>query len=185
MDSKRIRFGLVCRNTSFITADMLPSLRVRSLECALLAEKQFVVFTVEKPIKACDVLKSIDEFNGSATEPLTLEKFNEDDESMIVLFEKGQRFLQHPFYAAIQEVRDSSSTSGGEEPKIWEWTADGVPDSSRHHHNSKRVVGELASDLVEDSILPSAPKRARAVPKSTEVMLLLLLLSLCVCFLLS
>jgi hypothetical protein len=151
MDTKHIRFGFVCRNASFVTADMLPSLHVKSMECALTGDKQFVVFTVEKPIRACDVVKAVEEFNANGTVPVTLEKFN-DSEDMIVVFEKGQRYLQHPFYSVIQEAKNS------DQPQIWEWTSDGVPESMR----SKRVAGDLVSDLVEDSILPSAPKRDRS-----------------------
>jgi hypothetical protein len=90
-----------------------------------------------------------------------LEKFQES-EDLIVTFEKGQRFLQHPFYAVIQEVK-KMPVGEGETPKIWEWTVNGIPESLRH----KRVVGELSSDLVDDSIFPSAPKRDRSSKADT------------------
>lgn len=158
MDSKRIRFGFICRNASFVTADMLAPVRVRGMECALSDEgKQYVMFTAEKPTRARDVLKAVDEFNAEATDPLSVEKFDGCDD-MIVTFEKGQMYMQHPFYIAIQEVKDQSVSEGGDAPsssKVWQWTADGIPDSMRH----KRVAGDLVSDLVEDAILPSAPKR--------------------------
>lgn len=184
MDSKRIRFGFVCGHTNFVNAEMLPSIRIQSMECALASNgKQYVVFTVSKPMKACDVLKSIHEFNEKATEPLVLEPFKVDgmaeDASglMIVTFEKGQRFLQHPFYAIIQELKIQDGRESSSSPKVWEWTADGMPVSSRH----KRVVGELVSDLVQDAILPSAPKRGRGGHKNAaqEVIQLLLLRFYC------
>ena len=160
MESKRIRFGFVCSNANPFSYEMLPSLRMRSMECALSGDKQFVVFTVEKPVKACDVLKAIEGFNSGAGESaLNLEKF-QDSEDFIVTFEKGQRFLQHPFYSVIQEVKKAPVVEG-EAQRIWEWSIDGIPESMRH----KRVAGELSSDLVEDSIVPSAPKRDRTGPK--------------------
>ena len=161
MESKRIRFGFVCSNANPFSSEMLPSLRMRSMECAISGEKQFVVFTVEKPVKACDVLRAIEGFNSGAgvESPLNLEKF-QDSEDFIVTFEKGQRFLQHPFYSVIQEVRRAPSVEG-EARRIWEWSVDGIPESVRH----KRVAGELSSDLVDDSIFPAAPKRDRAGPK--------------------
>jgi hypothetical protein len=168
MDTKRIRFGFVCRNASFVTADMLSPVRVRSMECALSADgRQFVVFTVEKPIRACDVLKAVDAFNAEASDPITLEKFDGSDD-MIVTFEKGQRYMQHPFYAVIQETKDQSVTEGCEASKVWEWSADGIPESMRH----KRVAGELVSDLVEDSIVPSASKRERGAVKAVVEVIL-------------
>lgn len=172
MDTKRTRFGFVCGNTSFVTADMLPSLRVKSMECVLTAnKKQFVVFTVEKPVRASDVLKSIEGFNSSSSTPLTLEKFNEDDVCMIVTFEKGQRFMQHPFYSIVQEVKeDSSNDPEMRASKVWEWTAtfnNSMPSASKQ---KKRVVDELASDLVEDAILPSASKRERNGPKPSPLL---------------
>jgi hypothetical protein len=165
MDSKRIRFGFVCSSATPFTIEMLSSLRVRSMECALSGERQFVIFTVEKPMKGVDVLKAITDFNaGCEGGALNLEKFQES-EDLIVTFEKGQRFLQHPFYAVIQEVK-KMPVGEGETPKIWEWTVDGIPESLRH----KRVVGELSSDLVDDSIFPSAPKRDRnSKADTTEV----------------
>ena len=165
MDSKRIRFGFVCSSATPLTIEMLSSLHVRSMECALSGEHQFVIFTVEKPMKGVDVLKAITDFNAGCVEgALKLEKFQES-EDLIVTFEKGQRFLQHPFYALIQEVK-KMPVGEGETPKIWQWTVDGIPESLRH----KRVVGELSSDLVDDSIFPSAPKRDRiSKADTTEV----------------
>ena len=162
MDSKRIRFGFVCSSATPFTIEMLSSLHVRSMECALSGERQFVIFTVEKPMKGVDVLKAITAECGEGA--LNLEKFQES-EDLIVTFEKGQRFLQHPFYAVIQEVK-KMPVGEGETPKIWEWTVDGIPESLRH----KRVVGELSSDLVDESIFPSAPKRDRnSKADTTEV----------------
>ena len=157
MDSKRIRFGFVCSNASPFTVEILSSLRVRSIECALSGERQFVIFTAEKPMKGVDVLKAITDFNAECGEErmVNLETF-QDSKDLIVTFEKGQRFLQHPFYAVIQEAK-KAPVGEGEAPKSWEWTHDGIPESLRH----KRAVGELSSDLVDDSIFPSAPKRDR------------------------
>jgi hypothetical protein len=170
MDSKRIRFGFVCRNASFVTADMLAPLCVRGMECALSAEgRQYVMFTTEKPTRARDVLKVVDAFNAEAAAPLSIEKFDGCDD-MIVTFEKGQLFMQHPFYTAIKEIKDQSVSEGGDasSSKVWEWTADGIPDSMRH----KRVAGELVSDLVDDAILPSAPKRERKRVKAVAEVVL-------------
>jgi hypothetical protein len=82
---------------------------------------------------------------------------------MIVTFEKGQRFMQHPFYVVIQEAKKVPIVEG-ESPIVWEWTVDGIPESMRH----KRVAGELLSDLVDDSIFPSSNKRERN-SKESEV----------------
>ena len=159
MESKRIRLGFVCSNANPFSSDMLPSLSMRSMECVLLGEKQYVIFTVEKPVRVCDVLKAIEGFNSGAGElALKLEKF-QDNEELIVKFEKGQRFMQHPFYTLIQEAKKIPVVEG-EPQRIWEWGVDGIPGSVRH----KRVAGELTSDLVEDSILPSDPKRSTGPP---------------------
>ena len=172
MESKRIRFGFVCSNANPFSSDMLPLLRMRSMECAFSGDKQFVVFTVEKPVKACDVLRVIEGFNSSAGEAaLSLEKF-QDSEDFIVTFEKGQRFLQHPFYAVIQAVKKVPSVEG-EAQRIWEWSIDGIPESVRH----KRVAGELSSDLVDDSIFPAAPKRDRTGPKQDIAKVCVILVS--------
>ena len=82
MDSKRIRFGFVCSNASPFTVEILSSLRVRSIECALSGERQFVIFTVEKPMKGVDVLKAITDFNTECGEErmLNLEKNANEDE---------------------------------------------------------------------------------------------------------
>jgi hypothetical protein len=163
MESKRIRFGFVCGNANPVTSDALACIRVRSMEGALCESKQYVIFTVEKPMKACDVLKALDEFNANAGEAaVNLEKFK-DSEDMIVTFEKGQRFMQHPFYVVIQEAKKVPIVEG-ESPIVWEWTVDGIPESMRH----KRVAGELLSDLVDDSIFPSSNKRERN-SKESEV----------------
>lgn len=157
MESKRIRFGFVCGNANPVTSDALASIRVRSMEGALCESKQYVVFTVEKPMKACDVLKALEVFNANTGEEtaVALEKFKDSDD-MIVTFEKGQRFLQHPFYVVIREAK-KVPIAEGESPIVWEWTVDGIPESMRH----KRVAGELLSDLVDDSIFPSSQKRER------------------------
>jgi hypothetical protein len=139
------------------------------------------VFTVDKAVRASDVLKSIEMHNSTASEPLSIEKFNENDECAIVTFEKGQRFLQHPFYAVMREVEEEEENAGGSaeggdsDPtqssgtkKYCKWTADGATTDSRV---KKRVFGELASDLVQDSILPTLTKRSRGGKKSTEVMI--------------
>ena len=163
MESKRIRFGFVCSNATPFSSDMLPSLAMRSMECVLSGEKQFVVFTVEKPIRMCDVLRAIEAFNSGAGEAaLKLVRFQESAD-LIVTFEKGQRFMQHPFYVVIQEAKKAPVVEG-EPQRIWEWSVDGIPESVRH----KRVAGELTSDLVGDAILPSAPKRSSPGGKPME-----------------
>ena len=182
MDTKRIRFGFLLRDKKgFFAADTLPSLRIRTIECALSADgRQFVVLTVENPIKASDVLKAVEMFNTSipnksaeevvvVTEEeeeksaLKIEKFMECD--IIVTFEKGQRFLQHPFYAVINEAKTCLIPSvillneGEVSPSkaYWEWSFDGAPVSHRY----KRMSGELASAFVEDAISPSSAKRVK------------------------
>ena len=166
MDTKRIRFGFMCNNSNFFAADTLPSLRVRTIECALSNGKQFVVFTVEIPIKASDVLKAVELFNAEQNEsPLTLENFM-DGGDIIITFEKGQRFLQHPFYAVIHEAKRISQNiavvaADGDiippPPLVSEWSFDGIPVSHRY----KRMSGELASAFVEEAISPSSVKRTK------------------------
>jgi len=169
MDTKRIRFGFVCENTtSFFAADTLPSLHIKTIECALSNDKQYVIFTVESPIRASDVLKAVDVFNATPdVSPLTLVKFMDGD--IIITFEKGQRFLQHPFYAVIHEAKCLSQNEADGEPspppRVWEWSFDGVPVSHRY----KRMSGELASALVQDSISPSSVKRAKGVKTAKTV----------------
>jgi hypothetical protein len=157
MDSKRIRFGFVCSNAKIVSSEMLPALTVKSIECAVLDGRQFVVFTVDKSIKVSDVIVSMNEYNSKAEEQLKLETFDGCDS--IITFEKGPRYLHHPFYAVIHEAKNSV---GVEPQRFWEWTADGVSDSRK----CKRVVSELASELVDESITPSAEKRERTSAKS-------------------
>ena len=150
MDTKRIRFGFVCSNaTPPITLDTLAPLVPRSVECALLGEKQFVVFTVDKSARACDILAAVTGLG------LELEKFEGCDE-LIVTFEKGQRYLQHPFYRLVQGVRqeDAANSVVDAPQRFWQWVSDGTEPVKR-----KRLAGELASDLVDEAITPSAPKR--------------------------
>lgn len=157
MDSKRIRFGFVCSNEKIVSSDMLPALAVKSMECALLDGRQFVVFTVDKSIKVSDVMDAMKEYNSNAEEQLKLETFDGCDS--IITFEKGPRYLHHPFYAVIHEAKNSV---GVEPQRFWEWTADGVSDTKK----CKRVVSELVSELVDESITPSAEKRERTASKS-------------------
>lgn len=155
MDTKRIRFGFVCSTTTPpVTSEMLCSIGIRSMECALHEDKQFVVFTVDKPTRASDVLSSLQD-------GFCLEKFDGCDD-LIVTFEKGQRYLQHPFYVVVQGVK-SAAVEDDASPRYWQWISDGEP------VKRKRVVGELASDLVEESINPSATKRERVGYKQSEV----------------
>jgi hypothetical protein len=156
MDTKRIRFGFMCSNATPVTSEMLCSVGVRSVECALNGEKQFVVITMDKPMRASDVLSSL-------KDGLCLEKFENCDD-LIVTFEKGQRYLQHPFYVVVQGVK-SAATEDDATLRYWQWVSDGEP------VKRKRVVGELLSDLVEESINPSAPKRERvgSKEKNSEV----------------
>ena len=166
MDTKRMRYGFVCSNaTGPLKADMFPSLVVRSIEAALSGERLFVVLAVEKAVKAQDVLSAVSNFNASAGEDakICLEKF-EDCQDTIITFDKGQLYLQHPFYVIVQGIRSSARVEG-EPPRFWEWTSDSTQLKKR-----KRVAEELDSDLVVESISPSAPKRERS-SKTIEVVL--------------
>jgi hypothetical protein len=133
--------------------------------------KQYVVLTVEKAVRASDVLHSVAAFNTNVADEaarLCLEQFG-DCQDMIVTFEKGQRYLQHPFYLIVQGVKSSVGVEG--EPQMfWEWTSDGKSEPVKR----KRVTGELLSDLVEDSINPSAPKRERGSKSDTVEVILAL-----------
>jgi hypothetical protein len=82
---------------------------------------------------------------------LCLEKFD-GCEDLIITFEKGQQYVHHPFYVVIQGVTSGSSDEDAT-PRFWQWESDGSP------VKRKRVASELASDLVEDAIIPSALKR--------------------------
>ena len=64
---------------------------------------------------------------------------------------------------ALQAVKLSPSIEG-EPRKFWEWTPDGQPVKILH---KKRVVSELVSDLVEESISPAASKRERTSKAET------------------
>ena len=168
MDTKRIRFGFLCSDaTSPVTSDMLPSIGLRSLECAMFEGKQYVMLTVDKAVRASDVLHSVAAFNTNVADEaarLNLEQFG-DSQDLIVTFEKGQRYLQHPFFLIFQGVK---SLVGIEPQMFWEWTSDGKSEPMKR----KRATGELISDLVEDAINPSASKRERGSKTDTVEVIL-------------
>ena len=131
---------------------------------AMSGGKQYVVLTVDKAVRASDVLHSVAAFNTNVADEaarLNLEQFG-DSQDLIVTFEKGQRYLQHPFFLIFQGVKSSVRVEG-EPQTFWEWTSDGKSEPMKR----KRVTGELISDLVEDAINPSASKRERGSKTDT------------------
>ncbi len=142
-----------------VTSDMLLSIGLRSMECALYEDKQYVIMTVSKSMKGSDVMAALVDAG------LCLEKFDGFDD-LILTFEKGQQYVHHPFYAVMQGVKSGSSSEDAT-PRFWQWESDGSP-SKR-----KRVASELASDLVEDAIIPSAPKREHGPIKADAEVILL------------
>jgi hypothetical protein len=163
MDTKRIRFGFVCSNALPVTLEMLGPLGPRSVEYALVGEKQHIVLTVDKSMRASNILDAVRSIG------LELEKFEGCDD-FIVTFEKGQRFLAHPFYRLVQTVRQEDAVVNNDmdaAQRFWQWVSDGTTEPVKR----KRLAGELASDLVEDAITPSAPKREHGSVKSKVVSL--------------
>jgi hypothetical protein len=59
MDTKRIRFGFLCSSGTSVTSEMLVSIGLRSMECALSGDKQYVIITVSKSMKGNDVMAAL------------------------------------------------------------------------------------------------------------------------------
>jgi hypothetical protein len=161
---KRVRIGFVCSDATCcpVSADMFPSLCLQNIECALSEGKVFAVLTVDKGVESSDVLKAVDEFNARGEPKLLLEKFGDCQENVVVL-EKGQRYMHNPLYLVVQAAKLSPRTEG-EPQKFWEWTPESQSVKNMHR---KRVVSELVSDLVEESICPAASKRERSSKAET------------------
>ena len=85
---------------------------------------------------------------------------------LVAVFDKGHAFQSHEIFRVIHTAR--LSTMMVHAPPVpgdfvvedvpfgfWSWSSPQTPDSPLH----KRAISELTSDLVEDSIKPSASKR--------------------------
>ena len=99
--------------------------------------------------------------------------------SLVAVFDKGHSFQSHEISRMIHmaklshlqvqpppivgESRVRDAAFENQPSSYWSWTSSRVPDSTVR----KRAIDELASDLVEGSIKPSAQKRMSPAPKDT------------------
>jgi len=152
--SKRIRFGMVYEGArpAMDSSGFLKELGVVDAEGAEKDGQQFILFTVLKPRRTCEVQQAVDAYNSGSSEGIRLVQFGGEQQE-VVTFERGHKFQLHPIY---QTIRVADAAKDG---SFWAWSSSGVA-GDVNNKKRRRVINELESDLVEASIAPSAPKRA-------------------------
>jgi hypothetical protein len=148
MAAKRIRFGIVFEGTLPALEDghFLGGLGIVEAEGCTKDGNHFMLITVGRPRKTIDVEQAIKLFNSSAPEA-AITPVSFQGGPFVVTFERGHKFQLHPIYQTIQSANQSGDSA------YWTW---GLIEGKKR----RRVMSELESDLVEASILPTAPKRA-------------------------
>lgn len=145
--NKRIRFGIVFEGER--PDNFEHALDLKSIECCQHEGKQYCMLTTNHGKRVDDVLQIV---NGMGIQLLPFD----DASGLVLTFEKGHAFQSHEFYKIIQNAKAANDTTY--------WFNGSV--------GRKRVISELQSDLVPESMItPTALKRVSGVTSNNEVII--------------